>query len=317
MELTDKHADKIILIPYAEKIGANTGVNISNKHKRQEVYMKNCCVSACSAKQSNADCDVAIVTNITFPDSYARILKSYGVGIIHIPFDKFYFGDAYTWSLAFYKLCAIYHVVREYDYQYYAYVDADVYVQSSFSDIWMECDENILLYDICHGIQVKDYRIFLSEVASYCGQSNFITHYGGEFFAATYANAMLFTEQCEKIYREMIERNVQTTKGDEFIVSLAAMNLRNKVKNAGAYIYRFWTGSFNLTSTCYRFNPVAILHVPAEKESGAIKLFDHYYSKGKTPTNNKVHKMLHLKKPALVPSVTLRIKAIIKYLVRR
>ena len=48
--LAERQSDRIILIPYAEKANANTGVNIANNHKRQEIYMKNCCVSACSAK---------------------------------------------------------------------------------------------------------------------------------------------------------------------------------------------------------------------------------------------------------------------------
>ena len=252
-----------------------------------------------------------------FPEQYTRVLKQFGVSIIEVPFDKFVFGDDYIWSLAFYKLCAIYHVVREYKYAYYAYLDADVYVQASFENIWAECDQNILLYDICHGLQVKDYQLFLNEIALFCGQWKTITHYGGEFFAATYENAILFTECCKKIYCQMIESNFRTTKGDEFIISLAAMDLRDKVKNAGAYIFRFWTGTFNLTSTCYRFNPVAILHVPAEKEFGIVRIFDKYYDQEKVPSNQTVYKILHLKKPALRLRLALCVRSIIHYCVRR
>ena len=41
----------------------------------------------------------------------------------------------------------------------------------------------------------------------------------------------------------MLQKNFITTKGDEFILSLAANEMRESIKNAGAYIYRFWTGA--------------------------------------------------------------------------
>ena len=310
--LEKRQNTKIILIPYAEKQGANTGVNISKASDRQTLYMKNCCVSACSAKHNNENCDVAIVTNIDFPEIYVRILENNDVSIIKVPFDMFYFSESYTWSLAFYKLCAIYRVVRQFDYEAYAYLDADVYVQSSFDAIWSECDQNIMLYDISHGLQVRDYRIFVDEVSSFLGKEILVTHYGGEFFAANRENALKFSAVCREIYEEMVEESFETTKGDEFIVSLAALQLREQVKNASAYIYRFWTGSFRLVSTCYEFNAVTIIHVPDEKERGIIKLFDRYLRKNKIPSNSAVYRTLHLLKPSLRTMVISKVKRLIK-----
>ena len=290
---------KLILVPYAERLGANSGVNISNDKNRQDIYLKNCCVSACSAKQYNSDCDVAIATNIDLPERYVQILAQNDIAVIKIPFDLFKFDNTYLWSLAFYKLCVLYHMAHEGKYQYYAYMDTDVYVQSSFDNIWVECDHNILLYDINHGLQVNDYRIFLDEVNDFLGQRQLLTHYGGEFFAANYEMALLFSEKCLSVYHEILRRNFVTTKGDEFILSLVAAEIKNNIKNAGAYIYRFWTGTFRLVSTNYDHNAVNILHVPAEKERGMLRLYDRYISKGKKISSSKVHGILHLRHPVL------------------
>ena len=96
-----------------------------------------------------------------------------------------------------------------------------------------------------------------------------------------------------------------TTHGDEFIVSVAAEEMRSNVKNAGAYVFRFWTGIFRLVSTCYDANEVVVLHVPDEKENGMISLFDKYISKNKSINKKKVHKILHLKKRSVRVSIRL------------
>lgn len=65
----------------------------------------------------------------------------------------------------------------------------------------------------------------------------------------------------------MIQKKFQTSKGDEFIISLVAAEMPEYIKNAGAYIYIFWTeAAFRLISTCYEYNKILILHLPAEKE---------------------------------------------------
>ncbi len=287
--------DRIILIPYANKDGANTGVNIGKDDKRIDIYLKNCCVALISAKHYNSDCDVALVTNIDIPEKYNEILRLHNIKIIKVPFDEFTFGDKYLWNLAFYKLCAVDYVLKNYDYKYVSYMDSDVYIQSSFDDIWEECNYSVLLYDINHGLQVKDYRIIVDEFYAFTGEKSLITHYGGEFFAANRDNARIFIDKCLDIYHEMIEKDFTTTKGDEFILSLAASQMKDRIKNAGAYIFRFWTASFRLVSTCYAFNPVTVLHLPSEKEQGMLTLYDKFIRKNKIPTKKTVWRICHLK----------------------
>lgn len=304
----------IIMIPYAYLVNSNTGVNIANRSKQVDIYMKNCCVACLSAKKYNdSDTDVALVTNIDPPKEYRDILESHKIKIIYADFDLFNFSGEYTWALAFYKLCALHHILHEYDYDYYAYLDSDVFIQASFKSIWTECDAHILLYDINHGLQVKDYQHILSEMQDFMpslfnGGGNMPTHYGGEFFAANRANAMTFIKDCKDIYTEMCQQEFTTTHGDEFITSIAANKLGPLVKNAGAYIYRFWTGTFRLISTCYKYNPVVILHVPAEKEIGMLALYDKYIKYGELPNNTKIYKLLHLTHPSLKTRITQFIK---------
>ena len=237
----------------------------------------------------------ALVTNLDIPATYKEVLKQIGVKILQFEFDQFTFENSYTWSLAFYKLCALLHAVEELDYDNYAFMDSDVYVQTDFSEIWKECQEKIMLYDICHGLQVEDYQRFLKEIHEFTNKDALgITHYGGEFFAANKENARLFVAKCLEVYREMMEKQYKTSCGDEFITSLAAAKMEGKVRNAGAYIYRYWTRRFHLMSTNYQYNPVVVLHVPQEKDFGMIQIFDKYVSHGVLPSQKKVWRLLHL-----------------------
>ena len=182
-------------------------------------------------------------------------------------------------------------------YESICYMDTDVYIQGSFDAIWTECRQNIMLYDINHGLNTRDYVLLCDEIESYCGQRKLITHYGGEFFAASAENAKAFVDTCEQVYYEMLQKNFITTKGDEFILSLAVNEMRESIKNAGAYIYRFWTGTgFRLISTCYEYNRITILHLPAEKERGMLKMYDKYIKIGKIPVDEKVWKTFRLNK---------------------
>lgn len=287
----------IILIPFAHINNFSTGVNIKRKNESIEVYLKNCCVACVSARtNNNQDTDVALVTNYDVPEKYKNILDKYGVSIITCRFESFSFGASYSWSLAFYKLCALKYVVNEFIYDNYAYLDSDVYVQGSFTHLWDECSRNILLYDILYGYNDKNYDKFLNEIKSFDQSLEpYITHYGGEFFAANRDNCKLFIDECELVYNRMAALDFKTTFGDEFITSIAASKMRGVVKNAGCYVFRFWTGTYRIVSNIYKCNPVAILHVPAEKEHGMINLFDKSLGKGKKlPANEIVHSYLHL-----------------------
>lgn len=301
----------LLMIPYAYISDFNTGVNL-NKNKAFGIYMKNCCVAAVSARcKCGENTDVAIVTNIEIPSKYRNIVESKGVRIISFPFDNFRFSKEYKWSLAFYKLCALSKACRELDYDYYAYVDTDVYVQGGFDDIWAECDANIMMYDINQGLNSSEYRRVLNEIRDFDASIESFTYYGGEFFAANAENTRMFVTECEQIYKEMVSRDFVTTQGDEFISNIAACRLKNKVKNAGSYVYRYWTGTYRLISTNYRVSPIVLLHCPAEKKDGIISIFNRYVRWSKVPSNRRAHSLLHLNCPSLLTIAKFIIKKIL------
>lgn len=288
----------LICIPFAYEENMNSWVNVSIKGKGKiEIYLKNACVALISAKYYNPDSDVALVTNFgrwNIPEEFLSIFDKWEIKVMEIPFDQFRFQGSYTWALAFYKLCVL-KKLSCMKYESICYMDTDVYIQGSFDAIWTECRQNIMLYDINHGLNTRDYVLLCDEIESYCGQRKLITHYGGEFFAASAENAKAFVDTCEQVYYEMLQKNFITTKGDEFILSLAANEMRESIKNAGAYIYRFWTGAgFRLISTCYEYNRITILHLPAEKEQGMLKIYDKYIKIGKIPVDEKVWKTFRL-----------------------
>ena len=151
-----------------------------------------------------------------------------------------------------------------------------------------------------HGFNVENYRKFIQCAADFYGEEKVITQYGGEFFAANRENATKYVAVLLEVYRELRERNFAFRQGDEFIVALAANRLKDSIRNAGAYIYRYWTGyPFRLVSTCYEYNPVSVLHMPDEKKDGIIKIFDCYVAKGKYPSREKIYKLCHLRNPKL------------------
>ena len=302
------------MIPYAYIKDFSTGVNVGANNKVVDVYMKNCCVASISArKHCGENTDVAVVTNIDFPASYRDLLMQNGVQIITFPFDEFCFNSEYNWSLAFYKLCALSKAVNNLKYDYYAYLDTDVYVQASFDNIWNECNYNIQMYDINHGLGNANYYRVLNELKEFDKSlRGGVTHYGGEFYAGNVENTKLFIRECTKVYEQMLSRNFNTSQGDEFISSIVAYRLKDRVKNAGAYVYRYWTGTFRLVSTNYKYNPVIVLHCPAEKNTGIITIFDKYICKGKMPSNSVVHRLLHLTKPSFLTIAKKVAKKILK-----
>lgn len=291
----------LICIPFAYKDGMNSGVNISGG-KKLEIYLKNASVALVSAKQFNSDCDVAFATNLKekeLPNEFLKILREWDIQVLEIPYNEFEFPGDYTWSLAFYKLCVLKRI-SEMKYMSVCYLDTDVYIQGNFEAIWRECEQNVMLYDINHGLNTDDYISLCDEVEEFYGNRKLITHYGGEFFAASSSNAKEFVNVCEQDYSKMLEKDFRTTKGDEFILSVAAENMKASIKNAGAYVYRFWTGaSFRLVSTCYEYNRIIVLHLPAEKEHGMLKMYDHYIRRGIVPSDKNAWRIFRLSKMPL------------------
>ncbi len=300
----------IIFVPFAYLEKSQTGTNISQKERTLEIYLKNASVALISARLQNPACAVALVTNLpkeNIDNKFLNLFQKYAIEIVYAPFDEFLFGETYRWGLAFYKLCALEHLLVEGKYESYCWLDADVFVQGSFDAIWEEAKHSILLYDINHGLNTKNYRVLCDEVHAFTRSEKYITHFGGEFFAGNYANAKIFIDEAKKVFKAMEDSAFETTKGDEFITSIVASTMPQLIKNAGAYIYRFWTSRFRLVSTCYQYNKVLILHVPDEKEAGMLKLFDRYIGKRKKAKDKTVWRLLGISHPHYIALLKMKI----------
>lgn len=254
----------------------------------------------CQRFRGGGYCNVAVITNIELPQKYTDLLESAGIQILNCPFENFNFGKGYKWGLAFYKLCALKFALENTNYDNYAIMDSDVFVQGSLSDVFKECKYGILALPliVTHS-RLAPFSKEVKEFGYFSERNSSITHYGGEFIAANKSEAIQFITESEALFNEMITKGFKTTFGDEFITSIALSKLRDKIRNAQPYIFRFWTGLYRQTTERYKTEPVAMLHVPGEKAGGMIRLFRYYAKYGRFPSRAKVHRILHLNRPSL------------------
>ena len=288
-----------VFVPFCVDLKRKMGENFSSKDPIN-IYYKNVIVALVSMRKHNANIDIYLATNIQPPNEYSKILAKYNINIAIIDFDNFVFDSNYKWSIAFYKLCCLKWFVNNTSFENYIYLDADTYTNKSIDSLVLELNNKVLLLDINHGLNTTNYRLFCEDVAAFDKSLGFITHFGGEFFAASSEAAKKFVLECERVYEEMIEKHFQTKFGDEFIVSIVAEKRTSDIKNASAYIARYWTdASFRLVSTNYKFDPVIIYHLPAEKKQGLLRVYK-MIKNGTKLSEKKVWKTLHLTRPSLI-----------------
>lgn len=68
-----------------------------------------------------------------------------------------------------------------------------MFLYKEISNIWIECSRKIMMYDICHGLQIEDYRNFIKETSAFLGHDTLgLTHYGGEFFCCKQGKYIIF-----------------------------------------------------------------------------------------------------------------------------
>ena len=302
-----KEYKNLICIPYAYIEDATSGNAKGEELEKIKIYLKNACVALISAKHYNPESNVALATNMEkekIDNEFISLLEKNDIEILYIPYDSFKFSKEYTWSLAFYKLCVLDHLCNM-DYENICYMDTDVFVQGSMNSIWKECTQHIMLYDTGHGLDIPSYVRFIDEVEKFTGKRQLITHWVGEFVATSKENAMKLCDECKNIYNKMLEKDFKSAIGDEFILSLAANNLGVLVKNASAYTQRLSTyPNFRCVSTRYKYDRLTVLHLPAEKNVGMIKMYNRYISKSIVPKDKIVWKTFRLSKISFISKLT-------------
>jgi len=294
-----KMKSNLIFSALAISEGKETSVNLSSKESASQTYYKNVIVSLVSAKIKNPQSDVALVTNIDVPKAYANILASNHILIFIVPFDNFVFDGSYKWCLAFYKLCALKKIL-EIGYKKVCMVDSDTYFSSSIDDLFEESDSTIFLYNLNRRLRAPGRKDFNKEVEEFGIDPKHTLDIGGEIIAGDCFILSSLIHRCLEIYEKMRETGFKTSFGDEFILRISAYSFIEYIRPANSYLYRYWTGSFQLTSTNYLFNKVSIYHVPQEKEFGMIKLYRYIDRKRSLPSNSTAVRALHLKHRRLI-----------------
>lgn len=257
--------------------------------KTIDIYMKNAYVSLFSAKEKNPQDEVALLTNCELPSKYKDLFMREKIKIIKIEFNDFVMPKIFVWSLAFFKLCALKYIVNNTNYEKILLLDPDTITVHSYKELWMEADHGLLLYNLNHSYEHKDRKIIAQDYQHLYHNDKNLVHYGGEFIGGMNKVLKNFIEECDKVYKIIKENNFDISKnaGDETIQSIAAFFLNNVIE-AGAYIYRYWTGSFYLVSTNYKNNPVAVWHLPSEKTEGIIRIYNYLQRRGMLPSKEKM-----------------------------
>ena len=281
---------------YIENTKGGVNINETDELKVIETYMKLCVTSLISAKKNNPSSAVALVTNYNIPKKYVEIFKKHNIKIIKIQFDKFVFDKNMTWNLAFFKLCALDYVVNNLSYDNYLLLDTDTYVQNNLDDLFLESSKKILLYNMQHSLSIEQAINMNTEYQKLYNEEVYMINYGGEFICGNKENLSIFLKECNRVYEKMKKENFKTKHGDEFIICSVALKIPHLIKDGAPYIYRYWTGSFYLASTNYKYNPVSILHLPVEKNYGLIWIANYIIKKGALPNNKLVWKKLGLPK---------------------
>lgn len=268
----------------AFKDGFQTSTQIENISKKTETYIKNSFVSLSSCKLKNKDCDVFLLTNVDLPLKYKTLFENNNIFIKKIDFKDFILPKEYTWSLAFFKLNALKYALDNLDYDNYLMLDTDTFITNSLNDLFLECRDGLLLYDLDHRLSHPHRMEIINNFSKYSTTSKSINHYGGEFIGGNKNILKKFTHSLNEEYIKM--KNCDTldkTLGDEFLISIVAEQFKNNLIRANRYIYRYWTTDFYLVSTNYMNNAVDIWHLPQEKETGILWLYDYYIKNKKFP----------------------------------
>lgn len=288
----------LIFSAFAFKDGFLTSLQTEKKadETTKEMYLKNILVALTSAKNKNPKDHVMLITNCPLPKKWSLCFEENQILVKEVSFDNFLIPREFPWSLAFYKLCALKKVVEEsmdqkgIVYEHILMMDGDTYTVKSYHELFQEAEYGILMFPVGHSFDHSDreairkdfFRFYAKEAAG----TNLV-HYGGEFVAGRVEHLQLLLLKCQEIYDKMKESGfkMENQAGDETIWSIAAalMKPEHCIIESGAYIYRFWTGNFYLVSTVTVSNPVCIWHIPNEKETGFLRMYEYYSRKHTYP----------------------------------
>lgn len=143
------------------------------------------------------------MTNAPLRNDYKALFDRYGIHNYLVPFDSFTVPDSFKRGYAFYKLCALWHVVHRYGFDTYLELDTDTVTVGDLNPMWNDVENTgrLLLYDL--------HRKFNHPVANmisydYCKindlQNVFIDQWSGEYVCGIRSVFECFVDEIQKIY---------------------------------------------------------------------------------------------------------------------
>lgn len=252
----------------------------SKKEQEWNGYYDCVLCSLITAKETNPDDEVALITNVSPPQQLKNLLEEKAIKIIFHEFDSFVTGEDDSWQLAYYKLSAMEFAVKELSYDNFLMVDTDTIFQYSVAALWKECEQEVLLYPLSHGYEHQQVCSMNKTAKALFHRPMNIIHYGGEFMAGSKLQVSEFIDRCKELYSRMISSGVSSPQGDEFITSIVATEYREHIKPTTAYIHREWTGRYYDCSTAYYYEKLPIIHIPSGKNA-QFTVLSRYYRKHK------------------------------------
>ncbi len=261
--------------------------------KLLDIYMKNIFVSLQSASLHNPEDEVMLLCNAEPPLAYQKLFAEHGIRVQVIAFDHFVMPKRFDWALAFFKLCALQYLAEKEEYDRILLLDADTITMHPYTELWEEADYGLLLYGVGHAFHHHDRELIRNDYrALYPEGKENIVHYGGELVCGRATDIRTFVKNCTEVYNTMQNHDFALSErtGDETILSIAAARME-KVIDAAPYLFRFWTEEFYLISTVTVANPVAIWHIPNEKKTGFISMFEAFTRNGAFPSPEKAAKI--------------------------
>lgn len=101
---------------------------------------------------------MAIVTNAPLRNDCKSLFDRYGIHNYLVPFDRFTVPDSFKRGYAFYKLCALWHVVHRYGFDTYLELDTDMVTEGDLNPSGMMWKT---LGDYCCIIYIENLIILL------------------------------------------------------------------------------------------------------------------------------------------------------------
>lgn len=292
---------RLIYNVFYSKEGQTKAPNIHNSRlSTYNMYIRNSFVSLCSAKEKNPGCSVILFTNCKLPEQYSELFDKNNIDIVLIPFDEYQMPDFFKWGYAFYKLCVLKHIVLEMEYDCILGLDTDTVVTGSLELLWEEMlkTNSVMLYNLHRKLDHPVMKAINRDYGKLFGKHKIIQQFGGEFVAGGGKCLQDFIGRVDEVYYKVKDDNfkmIDSDSGDEAFLSMAAANF-NAIRDANAYIGRFWTGRFYLVSTSWKYDPVDILHLPAEKSYGMLDIYDYFKNHNRMPEIGYIAKVCSLPK---------------------